>query len=365
MNPFDGLSIIVIIAFFSLIGIILFFRMRIKKICNTLANNIKSSRNENYNKTFVRLFGLVLFVLLFLYLLNSIYLFYILYSAITPNSVTLPQFISRILLASFLDGSGFCVLILSIFSVYLFLYLRGYDQNLRIHGINVVLFLYLAFILFISGSVMLSLPVANTTLNVNSTSITEITFNYSNSSDPLNFIQVSSYNFSNISGRYAENPSVNSNPQEEAIRYLSNGIFGNGIALIGLAIAVFGMAISIFDKIETSKNQEEILLRLQNKEHFLKKYKPVTPEQIITIGIIWGMCAAIIGLFIGAKIKNDTDLLFLSLPWIISNILIMIFGLLILSYGFYKTKEPVKEPEPITLAELLQIINDESRLKKG
>ncbi|MGD0081512.1 MAG: hypothetical protein ABSB80_12805 [Methanoregula sp.] len=244
----------------------------------------------------------------------------------------------------------------------------GYDSPLRLLGVNFAFFVYIGFIFLISASVMLSLPPSEPgVVNVNSTSLTEINFHYSNTTDPHNFTLISSYNFSNITKSEGENNLINnsSSSVNEGIKKLNSGIFGNGIGIIAVALALIGLGISSYDKIQTSRMEEEILLRQQKKEYLLKKYKPsLIPVQIKALGMIWILGAVVIDFILGLSIGYFNFLPFLSaISLMFSGVLIEIFGLILLLYAILKSKEHPLELEPYTFDELIQKINDESRLK--
>jgi hypothetical protein len=242
---------------------------------------------------------------------------------------SLKDLIYNILSNSLVDGSNLCVLLLISVSVFFLMGWMNYELNLKLHGVASVLFIYVTFLLLISGMIMLSLPTENNLIIVNSTSITEVNFIYSNSSDSFYFSHILSYDFANINVSKAENLSMTDTPQNEAIKKLGSGVFGNGIGIIGVALALFGLFITNLDKIQTSVTLKSI----------------VTGYQIKTLAIIW---------IIGALIIDFVMLIHIKIIPILPNLvpislfmygfLIEIVGLILLIYGYYKSKESHSDP---------------------
>jgi hypothetical protein len=324
--------------------------------------------SEEHDVLIQRIIGKKPEIFIFISLLGLITAIYSIYSQYEANTLSPIDFMHFIFLNTLFDVRLPCLLILILISVFLYYKWRGYDLSLRLLGVNFAFFTYIGFIFLISGSVMLSLPqpVSNQ-VNVNSTSLTEINFHYSNTTDPQNFTLISSYNFTNITKNEEKNNATDSSSSmNKAIEKLNSGLFGNGIGIVALALTLVGLGLSSYDKIQTSKMEEEILLRQQKKEYLLKKYKPaLTNVQIQALGMIWIFGAVIIDIILGFSIGFQFHFLpFLSeLSLMFSGILIEIFGLILLIYAYLKTKEPPEELVSYTFDELIQKINAESRLK--
>jgi hypothetical protein len=205
---------------------------------------------------------------------------------------------------------------LILISVCLYYGWMGYDIKSKMYGVNFALFLYVGFAFLISGVIMLDSAESNiASLSVNN---------------------------------------------ETSI--LNSGIFGNSIGTVGLALALISIGLASYDKIQMNKTEEEILLRLQKKEYLLKKYKTsLSRDQINLLGLFWIVIGTLIGLILSFTI---TVLPFItSLSLMVSILWIGPVGLMLVIYAYYLSKKPLTEPESYTFEELIQKINDNSRLK--
>jgi hypothetical protein len=211
-------------------------------------------------------------------------------------------------------------------SIYLFYSFTGHDQKLCLYGVNAALFCYFGFIIMISGIIILGFSPVPSSINTTSDSIQD---------------HVSNILFPNVSY-----------PFNSDIQKLNSGFFGNGIGFFGLGLAIIILGLNSYDKIATSRKEEKILLYLQNREYLLKNYKQsLEISQIYDIGMIW----VNFGLFF-------TLLYFITSVRILFNFEIV--GVIILLYGYLKSKKEPQEPEEYTFDELIQKINDESTLRK-
>jgi hypothetical protein len=224
----------------------------------------------------------------------------------------------------------------------------------------------MGFLLLLTGASMLSLnPVDSNVVSLNSTTITNISFDSPNLTDPQNFTPIASFTFSNVTEYTNENISTNNLTinQNDGLKKIGSGVFGNGLGLIGIALALFALGLASYDKIQTKLIEEEILLRLQNREYQLKKYRSlVTPDQINLIGMFWISTVVVLGIFMW--------LIMLSLPYLLGlaimvlGVIIEFVGLSIIVYAHYESKKPPIVPETYTFDEMIQKITDESKIGK-
>jgi hypothetical protein len=268
------------------------------------------------------------------------YFLFSFYFAFLDGGGTTAQFLSVIIL----DRS--CLLLVAIASISVFYLMEkvGYDFNSKLHGVASVFFLYGAVALFVGSGIMVSLPVQSTAIVVNSTITTNTNFIYSNSSNPLNFTQVLSFGFTNITESIA-NMSTNTTPQKEALAQIGSGTFANGIGLFGIALTLFGLLLYNLDKI----NDAEIY-----------RY-PVDANQIKSLGMIcfFGACFIDLLLFIN---YNFLRFLPISPPWSLISLffydtLFVVIGVIFLVYGYRKLNESVNVNFDETTSPLEESIN--------
>jgi len=365
MIQFDIIDGLLVVAILSLIGTLFYFKTRIKNFFSNHIRIIKTPKNKGALDNAINNLRRLLVIFSLFYLIISIYSIFLVYL----DAKLAPALFIYWLLASTFSNAicNLLLLVLILSSVYLYYTWIGYSTNSKLHAINFALFAYIGFLLLFVGLVMFSLPsLDNNSVDVNSTTVTEITFVVTNTSDPLNFTQIASFNFSNITEIKAENTSSfnNSTLYENAgLKRLSSGVFGNSLGIIGLALALIALGIASFDKIQTSRVEEEILLHLQNGQNPLKKYKTsLTSEQIYILGTVWIAITTILGLIISFTITILPSLW--TLLMMVLGIIIEIVGLILLSYAYYKSKTPPIDPESYTFDEMIQKIKDESKLRK-
>lgn len=326
---------------------------------------MKSPKNKDTLEKAIKNLQLLLIIFSLFYLAISIYSIITVY---LDAKLALGLFLYWLLATTFSNGiCNLLLLLLILSSVYLYYTWIGYSTNLKLHAINFALFAYIGILLLFVGLVMFSLPsIDNNSVDVNSTTVTGITLVVTNTSDPLNFTQIASFNFSNITEIKTENTSSfnNSTLYENAgLKRLSSGVFGNSLGIIGLALALIALGIASYDKIQTSRVEEEILLHLQKRQYLLKKYKTsLTSEQISLLGTVWIAITTILGLIISFTI---TTLPFLwTLSMMVVGLITEIVGLILLGYAYYNSKTPLIDPESYTFDEMIQKIKDESKLRK-
>jgi len=281
-------------------------------------------------KYFVKSFDAIIIVISFIFWLIFGFSLYSVYTTYSALGGSLSDLIYIILSNSIVDGTSLCLLLLISVSVFFLMGWMNYDLNLRLHGIASVLFIYVTLVLLFCGMIMLSLPTEPNVVILNSTSVTKVNFIYSNSSDPLNFSHIlPSYEFANINESRADNMSIPNSPQNEAIKKLGSGVFGNGIGIIGIALALFGLFLTNLDKIQTSVTPKSM----------------VTNYQIKTLAMIWIIGALIIDLVMLIHIKIIAILPNLvPISLFTYGFLIEIIGLILLIYGYYKSKESHSDP---------------------
>ena len=260
------------------------------------------------------------------------------------------------LLSPIFDIPTFCViLLLSCISIAIYYKKTGHNKNALLYAIASVIFLYGGMLFFIYGGAVLTLTPPDEVNNfaLNSTQITQITLYLSNSSNPLESSQILAMNISNNSLSQIEQTSSDiKTSQLKALKKLGGGLFGNGLGLLGLGLALIGLGFYNKDRIDNKKSQEEILAHLQKSEYILKKYKlSLDYQDVYTIGLLW-LCVGVI--FTGLR------MIFFSQFFIV----IPIVGLIIIGYGYRKSKLPQTNPQEYTFDELIQKIRDESNLKK-
>jgi hypothetical protein len=299
-----------------------------------------------------------------LYLLFSIYTLYTVY---LQNALSVSDYIFRVLINSFSFSETNAILLgLILLSAHLYYKYLGYDRNLQAHGVNFALFSYMGFLLLLTGALMLSFnSVGSNVVALNSTTITNISFNTPNLTNPQNFTPIASFTLTNITEYTDENISSNNFTisQNEYLKKLGGGVFASGLGLIGIALAIFALGFASYDKIQTKLTEEEILLRLQNREYQLKKYRSsLSADQINLIGMFWISTVAVLGMFMW--------LIMLSLPYLLGlailvlGVIIELVGLSIIVYAHYESKKPPILPESYTFEEMVQKITDESKLRK-
>lgn len=299
-----------------------------------------------------------------LYLLFSLFTLYTVY---LQNTLSASDYIFRILINSFsFSWTNAILLCLILLSAHLYYKYLGYDKNLQAHGINFALFSYMGFLLLLTGALMLSFnSVDSNVVSINSTTITNISFNSPNLTNPQNFTPIASFTLTNITEYTDENRSLNNFTvsQNDGLKKLGNGLFGSGLGIIGIALALFALGLASYDKIQTKLIEEEILLRLQNREYQLKKYRTsLTADQINLIGMFWISTVAVLGMFMW--------LIMLSLPYLLGlaimvlGVIIELVGLSIIVYAHCESKKPPIVPESYTFEEMIQKITAESKLRK-
>jgi len=233
-------------------------------------------------------------------------------------------------------------------------------------GVNSALFLYAGFLVIIAGVSLLSFtPMDNGIASLNSTTVTSITLISDNLSVPQNFTIESSFTFTNITENKGDIRSINSSTlnENEGLKMLNSSLLGNGLGLLGLAIALFAFGFSYYNKIQTTKFEEELLLRLQNKTYRLKEYQSsLSADQLSNIGVVWIVVAMI--LFVISILTIQTFPLLHTLVLMVLGMIIDLIGVVIIICAIYKSKKPQAEPKPYTFEEMIQKINDESKLKK-
>jgi hypothetical protein len=237
---------------------------------------------------------------------------------------------------------------------------RGYNHKILLFASASVIFIYAGILFLICGCIVFGLTPVNEVNNItiNSTQMTQINLSMSNLSDPLNTSQNIRLNTSNFSSFDIEYPSFEIKPENptsqfESLKKLGGGLFGNGLGLIGLALALIGLGFYNKDRIENEKNHEEIIAYLQKREYTLKKYKSgLNYKDIYTIGEMW-LCIGLI--FTGLRIILFSQL-FVVIP---------IVGVIILIYGYFRSKTPQTKSPECTFDEMIQKIRDQSCLKKN
>ena len=291
-------------------------------------------RLTEFNNDYKKLIWILLFIISIYFWLFFGWGIYSGYSTfLESGGGSFNNFISSIFLLSIIDGSGLYLLIVAVISVFLLMGWMKYPFIFKLYGVVSLLFLYGTLTLLFCGMIMLSLPSEPNTVFLNTTSIAKIDIIYSNSSDPLNSISIlPSFQFEN-SNISKINLSTPVNPQDEAIRKLGSGTFGNGIGIIGIALALFGLVISYFEKIG---NFDATELERSSKN-------------IVKFGMVWiiGFLIVVGILFIHIKIIAFLPH-YLPLTLTVYGFLIETIGLLSIIYGFCFYKRPL--PEIIRIA---------------
>jgi len=222
------------------------------------------------------------------------------------------------------------------------------------------------FLLLLTGALMLSLnPVESNVVSINSTTITNITLNSPDPADPQNFTPIASFSFTNITENTGDTRSTNNFTinKNEGLKKIDSGVFGNGLGMIGLALALFALGFASYEKIQTKMMEEEILLRLQNREYRLKNYQSsLTADQINLIGMFWISSVVVLGMIMWSVMLFLPYLLGLAI--LVSGVIIELVGLIIIGYAHYESKKPPIVPESYTFDEMIQKITDESKLRK-
>ncbi len=312
--------------------------------------------NNLFNAILIGISTVVLIILT--YFLHFVYL---------GSTLSLSGFVFSLVINTLLSVWGIvCLLGLILLSTCLYYNYLRYDTNLRLLGVNFALFIYAGFFVLITGALLLSLtPMDNSIASLNSTTATSITLISDNLSAPQNFTIESSFTFANITENKGDIKSINSSTlnENEGLKILNSSLLGNGLGLIGLAIALFAFGFSHYNKIQTTKVEEELLLRLQNKTYRLKEYQSsLSADQLNNIGMIWVIVAII--LFAISILTSQTFLLLDTLKIIVLVMIIDLVGVVIIICAIYKSKKPQAKPRPYTFEEMLQKINDELKLRK-
>jgi hypothetical protein len=363
MTEITFIDVFLILASITLVLTILFSVLVIVKIPRTREKSLSCAMIESLELKIKKNQSLLLGASL-LYLILTIYMLYSIYQ---QNSLSVTNYIFTLFIDVFSFGWTNAILLgLVLLSAYLYYKYLGYDKNLQLHGVNFALFTYVGFLLLLTGAVMLSLnSVDNNVIYLNSTSITNISINSSNFTNLQNITPIASFTFTNITEFTGENSSENNftGGQNEGLKKLGSGLFGSGLGIIGIALALFALGLASNDKIQTKLMEEEILLRMQNRKYLLKKYRTkLTADQINLIGLFWIFTVLILAMFMWLIMMTLPYLL--SLAVMVLGVIIEIVGLSIILYAHYESKHPQIEPEPYTFNEMIQKINDESKLRK-
>lgn len=311
-----------------------------------------------------KIFNVMLIGISIIYLLISTHFLHLVY---LENTLSLSDFIFSLGINTLFSIWGFvCLLGLILLSTYVYYTYLGYDINLRMLGVNFALFLYAGFFVLITGALLLSFPpMDNSIASLNSTTVTSIILISDNLSAPQNFTIESSFTFTNITENKGDIKSINSSTlnENEGLKMLNSSLLGNALGLIGLAIALFAFGFSYYNKIQTTKVEEELLLRLQNKTYRLKDYQSsLSADQLNNIGVTWIVVAMI--LFVISILTIQTFPLLHTLVLTVLGMIIDLVGVVIIICAIYKSKKPPVVPESYTFKELVQKLNDESKLRK-
>jgi hypothetical protein len=363
MVSFDIIDIVLIIALLSLIPIIWFIIVKYKKIIRengaidppTTVQIIENGMKKG------QFFFIAFSILTFLIGIYSVCVVFF------ENTLSVQNFVFFLVINSLsVFWSNACLLGLVLLTTYLYYAYLGYDLKIQLFGINFALFSYIGFLILITGALMFNLtPVDNSNITLESTTITNISFISPNLTDPQNFTLLSSFTLTNFTKTNNKNSSLANQTlnENQGLQKVNSGIFGNALGMVGLALALFALGFTSYDKIQTKNTEEKILLRLENREYRLKDYQSkLTADQLTIIGMCWIISSIIIGLLISIIIKIMPFLLTLAI--MVSGMIIEIVGLIIIFYSYYESKKPLVEPESYTFSELIQKINDESKLKK-
>jgi len=298
------------------------------------------------------------------------YCLYVIYKTTVSQTYSLSNFIRDISVNFYTSiPCQVYLLIFVLISVWLYFAWRGYNLNFKFYGIACVFFAYGACVLLASSLIMLSFPIPENTYSiVNVTTTTNLDFSYLNSSSPFNVTHISSYHFTNITeDNEGSKLPLNSSLQNEAVKKLNSGLFGNAIGLFGIALTLFALTISNVERIHTLMIEGENQIRLQKREYLLKNFKgALTPDQVITLGKIWMVSTILIGFILTVNFTLITIMPYLlAVSFFVSGFFIEIIGILFFLFGYWKSRQLEQLPESLTFEELVQKINDESILKKN